>query len=396
MTDRATLRENVRWLMESNQVQSGNYRYTRPAPSTYEQQWLWDSCFHALIYCHFDPEMAKDELRSLLFHRSMEAGGMVPHMIYWAGGGEALWGQDESSFITQPPMIADTALRIYEATGDEAFLREIFDTLVNYYMWLSYERDLDGDYLISIIHPWESGWDASPRWDPLLGLQNPTSEETKQARFVLAQQLKTQGQEMSRIAAKEMFHIEPVDYNAIYAANLVALAQIAAIVGQAEQEAYFEALAEKVKIAINEKMWDESAGFYWPLAGNDETPIKIPTAASFVTLFAQVPSQAQTARLIEQLRTRFWTPYMVPTVAIDHPTFAPEQYWRGSSWLNVNWFIIRGLQAYGKIDLAQRLIDQAVELVEKSGFREYYHPYTGAGLGSQRHSWSGIVLDLLS
>jgi glycogen debranching enzyme len=295
----------VQSLMKSNQVESGGYRYTRPAPSTYEQQWLWDSCFHAIIYCHIDPEMAKDELRSLLNHRGVETDGMIPHMIYWAGGGEELWGREYISAITQPPMIAYVALMVYKVTGDEEFLHEVYSPMWKYYDWLLKERDHDGDYLLTIIHPWESGWDASPRWDDLLGLSDPTDDEARQARFALAHKLKGVGYDMSGVIQENLFHVEPVDFNAIYSANTLALARIAAIIGRQDHEVYFKTIAHKVAAAIRAKMWDERAGSYWDLAGIHEKPIEIPTPASFITLFAEIPPRTQADRLIDQMLTHF-------------------------------------------------------------------------------------------
>ena len=32
--------------------------------------------------------------------------------------------------------------------------------------------------------------------------------------------------------------------------------------------------------------------------------------------------------------------------------------------------------------------------IEKSGFREYYHPYTAEGLGARNFGWTTLVLDL--
>ncbi|MFI5269227.1 MAG: trehalase-like protein, partial [Chloroflexota bacterium] len=69
--------------------------------------------------------------------------------------------------------------------------------------------------------------------------------------------------------------------------------------------------------------------------------------------------------------------------------------WRGPSWVNTNWLLSEGLRTHGAEDLRQRLASQTCAMIEQSGFREYYHPYTGEGYGSQDHSWSTIVVDML-
>ena len=46
---RAGLTARVTGLLSSNRVVAADGRYTRPARRTYPHQWLWDSCFHAIV-----------------------------------------------------------------------------------------------------------------------------------------------------------------------------------------------------------------------------------------------------------------------------------------------------------------------------------------------------------
>jgi alpha,alpha-trehalase len=43
-----------------------------------------------------------------------------------------------------------------------------------YFDWLMKDRDIDKSGLITILHPWESGIDLSPAYDPALGVPNGT------------------------------------------------------------------------------------------------------------------------------------------------------------------------------------------------------------------------------
>jgi hypothetical protein len=36
-----------------------------------------------------------------------------------------------------------------------------------------------------------------------------------------------------------------------------------------------------------------------------------------------------------------------------------------------------------------------VELIENSGFREYYNPHTGEGAGAPDFGWSAIALEMI-
>ena len=51
--------------------------------------------------------------------------------------------------------------------------------------------------------------------------------------------------------------------------------------------------------------------------------------------------------------------------------------------MNTRWLLVGGLRALGADDEADTLAQGALDAVERSGFREYYHPRTGAGHGEQ-------------
>ena len=95
---------------------------------------------------------------------------------------------------------------------------------------------------------------------------------------------------------------------------------------------------------------------------------------------------------------QFWRRYPLPSVSAAEPTYAPGAslfLWRGPTWLSTNWLVYQGLRQHGHADLAAALADRSVALVLKSGFREYYHPDTGAGYGAEQFGWSTLVVDLL-
>ncbi|GAB3938219.1 hypothetical protein GCM10027614_17860 [Micromonospora vulcania] len=79
------------------------------------------------------------------------------------------------------------------------------------------------------------------------------------------------------------------------------------------------------------------------------------------------------------------------------PEFEPLRYWRGPSWLNLGWLVRRGLLAHGHPDLAAGLRHSMISLVAGAGCHEYFHPDTGAGLGSPAFGWTAaLLLDLLA
>ena len=76
--------------------------------------------------------------------------------------------------------------------------------------------------------------------------------------------------------------------------------------------------------------------------------------------------------------------------------FSPVQYWRGPVWINIDWFLMRGLERYGFSEHAECLRETITGLCTDEGFYEYYDPLSGMGYGSDLFSWSAaLLLDVL-
>ena len=80
-------------------------------------------------------------------------------------------------------------------------------------------------------------------------------------------------------------------------------------------------------------------------------------------------------------KNKFWTDYPVPTISFGNKNFQPGRYWRGSMWININWFIYQGLIRYGFREIANDLSNRTKAIVEKYSFCEYYNSINGEGLG---------------
>jgi hypothetical protein len=426
----------VRELLERNRVSGGGTRYTRPAEGTYPHQWLWDSCFHARIH-HWlgDRAMAHDELRALF--RAQESDGpdrgRLPHMTLLADPPSeqyerdvVLWGSPRASSITQPPLVAETALEV----GDPALWRELWAPLSAYYDWWLRRRDPRGDKLLVCHHVWETGADATPRADAAFarllatgrtpraldkGTVNLTAKKRPEllaARFLMLEDLQAidaaeRTGELDTAAADRrrlaLYGHVAVEMQAFLVANLDAMGAIGDALGERDAAARYRGEARAIARAVNDQLWDDERGWYLDLLGPDGEPVAVMTYAPFVALYADglVPLD-RAERLLGWLTDpdAFWTEWPVPTVARSEPCFDPDEYWRGSTWLNVNWFAARGLARRAgdpRFAAAARIIaERTVELVLTVGFREYYRSAgeSAAGFGPDGFSWSGLALDL--
>ena len=383
-------------LLNNRRVTDG-HQYTQPSPSTYPYQWLWDSCFHAIALSHFSPEDAKKELRSAVSQQF--ENGMLPHMIYWEPGTlvDIQWGREgkkRTSTITQPPLIAEAVWRIFEKDGDAAFLAEMYPALSSFYEYLLTARDPRGNHLAGIINPDESGEDNSPRFDDVLGLPPvQTLQENFKSRLKLVEELRNG--HFDAPFMKQYFWVKDVPFNAILVENLVVLGRIAGHLSKHEDALKFTEASRRVADAMRERMFD--GDLFWPTYSESYFKVKLKTWAIFAPLYAGILSEDEAAKLVEEHLlnpSEFLSNFMLPTVAMNERTFDPQGFWRGPVWFASNWFVYRGLLRYDYQNIADRLLENSMELLEKSGFREYYHPDTGAGLGAHDFTWGALIVDM--
>jgi glycogen debranching enzyme len=193
---------------------------------------------------------------------------------------------------------------------------------------------------------------------------------------------------------KDFFNVKSVLFNSVYAKNLDCMAEISKILKL--NTTFYEEEHEKTTNAIKNKMWDKREKIFYPLYGKKLKKIKIKTCETFMPLFAGVLSKSDAEKLVKKHllnEKEFWTKYPIPTIAANDKRFNPNKYWRGSTWVNINWFVVKGLKSYGFNKEAKQLKKKTVELVDK-GFHEFFNPVTGRGVGTDDFAWSALVVDL--
>ncbi|WP_324670436.1 amylo-alpha-1,6-glucosidase [Geochorda subterranea] len=419
-------REAARRVLEANDRGS----FTVPADGLYPYQWLWDSAFAALGWACVDEVRAWQELRSLV--AAQWPSGMLPHIVFHRPEpgyfpGPKVWGvarSPASTGITQPPVVATVARRLWERARDRRLAdreaSELLPHLVAYHRWLRRVRDPDDTGLVAILHPWESGMDNSPAWDEALSrvpderaadVMGPAGQEGRVRRDVLHVEpdqrpsdleyrryvalvltLRDHGYDSVRATAASPFRVADVGFNALlYRADLDLLGLAQAL---GRQEGDLEAMWEQVEASRRaiEGLWSEQAGLYLSRDLRTGRTIPLATSAGLLPLFAGIPSPQRAARMVATLegwgeRVR----YLVPSADPAGPIFEPRRYWRGPVWIHVNWMVAAGLQSYGYDQLAERVRRDSLALIERSGFREYYDPLTGEGLGARAFTWSAAL-----
>jgi Mannosylglycerate hydrolase MGH1-like glycoside hydrolase domain len=374
-----TLRQN--WVEGVRAADRIAFAYTRPSPGHYPWQWFWDSCFAAIVWRRFDEPRARTELETLL--AAQREDGFIGHTIFWGGPPtglrrftyNVLSRSDTMTSSIQPPTLA-WAWRT--AVGDPAEVPGI----VRQHEWLAANRDLEGDGLIWIVQPDESGLDASTQFDPIWRRQ----AHGLPGFLLLLRRNRGLEYDLRRIDADGGPVCCEVMTNVLYGLSRLALGQ------------------PSLTPAIVERMYDERSGLFWPLARPAPTQLPPVTWAALSPLaLPDLPEQIGRRLVDEHLldTERFWLPFPVPSVSSADTSFSLDdtvfpgvrRYWRGPTWINSAWLVWLGLVRLGYEDAATELARRLARLLESSGLREYYNPYTGAGMGTMSFAWSTLAVE---
>ena len=398
------LKEETKRVLLQNRRNTDGFQYTIPSPKEYPYQWLWDSCFHIIILSHFEIEDAKKELRSLL-SRQFE-NGMIPHIIYWEKHEQLNidWGVEGTSSLTQPPLLAYALQRILDKDNDQEFLKETYPKLNKYYRHIL-TRDRRNRHLVGIINPDESGEDNSPRFDIALGLPpRHKFKDNNERRFDLFKKNCECNFDATN-CMHNFFWVKDVAFNSYLVENLECLSKLAYTFGDEEDARYFLEEAGLIKDAMKHFMYQDGA--YWTVCGPDYQKVMTKTWAMFAPMVAGIVSEADAKKLVEEHllnEEEFWSVFPVPTTAMDEEAFHVtgsdtlptwlQPNWRGPVWMATNWFVYRGLRRYRFNKEAEEIKNKSIALLEQSGFREYYNPLTGEGMGAEDFTWGGLALDM--
>ena len=135
-----------------------------------------------------------------------------------------------------------------------------------------------------------------------------------------------------------------------------------------EKRCRWRSASEAVELAriINTKMWNRRAEVLFRPDQSTANSRRSKTVAAFWTLLAGVASPEQADDLAAELRSpqSFGRKHRVPSTPADQAGFDPAGgYWRGSVWPSTNTMIIRGLERYGKHDLAREIALEHLRMV---------------------------------
>jgi hypothetical protein len=291
---------------------------------------LWGSAFNSLGLMHVDPKLAKEALLAVYAFQA-ESGAIPAHMAPAAAAATA--------DVSQPPILAWAAWQVYlyDQARDKVFLEKAFDASQKHVTWFLKKRRVDGEAppnkslesgtpLFFWQSAEEAGVEASPRFDG-----------------------------GGTFAA--------VDLSCYLASECWSLQAMAQRLGYGELAKTWGTRAEAIAAAARAELWDEERGFFFDRKAAGGERLGTWSAAGLLPLWSGVATPEQAARLKGHLLSKkFWTPLPLPVVAHDDPGFKMN-LWRGATFVNMNYLVMRGLQKYGYAREAADLRDKTLAAV---------------------------------
>jgi putative isomerase len=334
----------------------------------------WDLYFDslALLYYGLD-QPAMDGVR--MFLRSQQQSGFICRRIVPdPAAANSGWGRLENEEHCKP-FLCQLALVVSRVRGNVSWLSGEELTRLDRYL----------DYWLTVCDADRNGlseWQSAPH----------SGADTQ----------------LSRAGTWRSRYCEAVDLNCYLYVEWLAAAELARAAGKPEMAARLAREAERKKARI-QALWDKTDSFFYDRDRHKGTPIRVRSAAAFLTLWAGVASRDQAHELVQQHLTNpreFWTPLPVPSYARSEPSYT-QRYeppagadpiyalpsghcnWCGGMWPHWNYLIIHGLEDYGFHEEARAIAAKWLTAASSpSGLYEWYNAETGKGEGSNPF-WAG-------
>ena len=422
-------------------VLNNNFKegFSIPCAKLYPFQWFWDSGLIAIGFAHFDMQKAEQEISTLL--DAQWENGFIPHIIFHTDTDTYFPGPDfhrsdlhpqsskkyKSTGMTQPPVTGFVLEEMYRVSENKVatlkYIQTVIDKVFDNHNYFFTKRDPQNEGLVYIYHNWESGTDNSPIWDDIWETMDPpeyTFERRDTTHVDAAERpskreydhylyiidiAKEHNYSDEKIAELSPFLVQDPLFNAILIKSNQSLINLYELLGDYSKAEQLKQWQNKSVKAFNNKLFDKELGAYIHYDLRNEKPLRYLSSSSFSPLFANIPSKERADSMVKVMMEKFGGDQQYLCASFD-PTserFNPKKYWRGPVWINLNWMLYKGLKQYGFSEIAERVKQDTIEIIEKNGFYEYFdsrkdmHKEGKAGYGGNDFSWSAaLLIDLLN
>lgn len=377
--------QNRNWAIKALMTLHTNWRSAagdlkhdgvQPGAGHFNAFWAWDSWEHAAALAMFNPELAKDQMRTMFDYQTPE--GMIVDLI-------ALDKHENNNVCSKPPIASWATYMVYQRTKDKEFIKEMLPKLIKFHQWRYKYRDHDQNGLCEYggIEPqvyqgqWESGMDVAVKFDGVKMLKNAEGAYS--------------------------FDQESIELNSYLCAEKFYLAFMLDEIGDTQQANKFREEGKILKKMIQEKFYDKESGYFYDRKLGTGELVKVIDISGWIPLFTNVATPEQAASVKKNMLDPelFGTYFPFSSLNHKHPLYQPDKgYFRGQTWMNYTYFGIRGWKNYGfkeDADKYTRLLPLRLKGLTEKGYpiRENWNSATGEGMTAMHFGWSSAFSILL-
>jgi len=292
---------------------------------------------------------------------------------------------------TSAPFFSWINWEVYNVSKDKKFLQDAYLSGTKYLNWLIENRDTDHD--------------GTFEWGPYGIIENVRDWYNAVFQVSAERYLDVDKEDISD-------ELECLDLTLMVIKEERSLAKMAKVLGKEQESRRWDDLSEKTSNLVNERMWDDSSGFYYSINKKDHSfkfmtrDLRRQEIIGFLALWAEAAPKERAARLIRTLTdtTKFWRKYGVPTLSAQDPWYSPYvDYcckWNGPVWLLWDYMVYDGLKLYGYNDLAHQLASKMIECVtvqlsKNHNYWESYSPDNEVLNCPPNYIWDAIISKLM-
>ncbi|MEI6435349.1 MAG: trehalase family glycosidase [Bacteroidota bacterium] len=339
-----------------------------------------------MAYAYLDPVSAQGSQR-VYMEQQREDG-----LIAYRHGPRGLQDYPHKNVsTTSAPFFSWINLELYKVSADKQFLADAYTSGCRYTDWLIKNRDTDQD--------------GTFEWGPYGIIENVRDWYNAVFQVSAERYLDVDKEDISD-------ELECLDLTLMMIKEARSLSKMAGFLGKDEEKQKWLSFAEKTSKLVNERMWDDSTGFYYSINKKDHSfsfmtrDLKRQEIIGFLALWAEAAPKDRAARLVRTLTdtTKFWRKYGVPTLSALDPWYSPYvDYcckWNGPVWLLWDYMVYDGLKQYGYNEQARQLSRKMtdvviVQLSKNHNYWESYSPDNEVLNSPPNYIWDAIMAKLL-
>ena len=339
-----------------------------------------------MAYAYMDPNSAQASQR--VYIEQQDTNGFIAYRHGPRGKQDY---PHKNMPTTSAPFFSWINWEIFSVSKDKKFLEDAYKSGSSYICWLDKNRDTDHD--------------GTYEWGPYGIIENVRDWYNAVFQVSAERYLDVDKEDISD-------ELECLDLTLMVIKEERSLSKMAKTLGKDKEAAAWLEKAKTTSRRVNERMWDDSTGFYYSVNKKDHTfkfmtrDLRREEIIGFLALWAEVAPEDRAERLIQKLTdtTRFWRKYGVPTLSAQDVWYSPYvDYcckWNGPVWLLWDYMVYDGLKAYGYNEIAKKLAAKMVlcattQLSKNHNYWESFSPDNEVLNCPSNYIWDSILAKLL-